>query len=49
MTVLVRHLSAEKLKELNQIFRSLDIDNSGYISHEELAVGLQRVGISAET
>ena len=37
------------IRELSRVFRQLDKDRSGYLSREEVGVGLQRFGIHLDT
>ena len=42
--IIAQHLSEEEIAGLTEMFKSIDTDNSGQISFEELKVGLKKYG-----
>lgn len=48
MQVIAESLSEEEIAGLREMFETIDSDNSGYITFEELKVGLTRYGANLE-
>ena len=44
MKVIAENLSEEEIKGLKQMFKNMDVDDSGKITSEELKTGLSRLG-----
>lgn len=44
LQVIAETLSEEEIAGLKEMFKMIDIDNSGHITVEELKTGLERVG-----
>lgn len=48
LQVIAESLSEEEIAGLKEMFKALDADNSGFITFEELKVGLKRFGASLD-
>ncbi|XP_074578108.1 calcium-dependent protein kinase 16-like [Curcuma longa] len=44
LRVIADHLSTEEVEDIKEMFRMMDTDNDGIVSHEELKAGLARFG-----
>lgn len=44
LKVIAESLSEEEIAGLKEMFKMIDIDNSGHITMEELKIGLEKVG-----
>ena len=38
------HLSAEEVEDIKEMFKTMDADNDGIVSYEELKTGLAKLG-----
>ena len=45
MKVVIQHLNAENFSELSEAFQELDLDNTGYITTDNLGNALNSVGL----
>lgn len=46
--ILIRYLKNREIDQLNEIFRELDTEHTGYITASDLQNGLRRVGMNLE-
>ncbi|KAG6488874.1 calcium-dependent protein kinase 16-like [Zingiber officinale] len=44
LRVIADHLSTEEVEDIKEMFRMMDTDNDGIVSHEELKAGLSKFG-----
>ncbi|KAG6492885.1 hypothetical protein ZIOFF_047855 [Zingiber officinale] len=42
--VIVDHLSTEEVEDIKEMFKMMDVDNDGIVSHDELKTGLAKFG-----
>nr|CAB3474713.1 unnamed protein product [Digitaria exilis] len=44
LTVIADHLSAEEVEDIKEMFKTMDTDNDGIVSYEELKTGIAKLG-----